>query len=88
MVNLTEYMPVLAYFRYKRIGKRVYAGNAHAVQSRRNFIAARLIAAAELAARVEVGKRKFNAAYARDLVYTRGNTPAVIANGSGALTSV
>ena len=48
-------MPVLTNFRNESIGKRVDAGNADAVQTRRNLLSARLIAAAELTARVEVG---------------------------------
>ena len=55
VINLTVNMPVLTNFRNESIGKRVDAGNADAVQTRRNLVSARLIAAAELTARVEVG---------------------------------
>ena len=78
VIYLSVTVTVLADFGNESICKRVYAGYAHAVQSGRNFIAAVLVAAAEFAARVEVGERKLYAADALLLVYAGGYAPAVI----------
>ena len=84
VVNLAENMPVLTDFGSERIRKRVNAGNADAVQAGRYFVSARLFTAAELSARVEVGKRELDPAYALFLVDARGYAPSVILYGTRA----
>ena len=85
VIDLAEDVAVLADFGNEGIGERVDARDADAVQARRNFIAAGLVAAAELAAGVEVGESELDTRYALLLVDAGGNAAAVIPDDAAAV---
>ena len=77
MILLIMMLAVLIDFDDKPLGQRVNAGHTHAVQTAAYLVSA----AAELTARVQLGKTQFHRRYAFLFVNAAGNTASVVFDG-------